>query len=129
SSTTKTDADGKYSFDNVPSGLTYTVTPSKEGTTFRASNGNNFTLHGNRTDIDFTADQLPFTVSGTVTDADDKPLKDIEVVISSKSGTTQFKPRTEKTDKDGKYTFTDVPGGPGGAVYTVTPKPRSTDKV
>jgi hypothetical protein len=122
SSMTKTGEDGKYIFDNVPSGLPYTVTASKTNTTFKTPSGNSFTLHGNRSSIDFSTEQSPLTISGTITDSDDKPLKGIKVEVAAEGGA--FKKSTE-TDEEGNYTFTDVPGG---VIYIVTPKPSSPEK-
>ncbi len=114
--TTKTDKDGKYSFDNVPSGVSYTVTPSQTDTTFKTPSGNSFTLQGNRSDVDFSIESSPMTIGGTITDADDNPLQGIKVELTAESGT--FKKRTAETDEKGNYTFTDVPGG---VVYVITP--------
>jgi hypothetical protein len=118
--TTKTEDDGTYHFDNVPQGAPYTVTVSKPDTTFRTPSGNSFTLQGDRTGVDFSAESAPFTVSGTITKSaeDETPLKDIEVKLSSESATPGFEPRTVKTDEDGNFEFPDVPGG---ATYKVTP--------
>ncbi|HUQ32899.1 MAG TPA: carboxypeptidase-like regulatory domain-containing protein [Pyrinomonadaceae bacterium] len=120
--TTKTDDDGTYHFDNVPSGLPYTVTVSKTDTSFRTPSGNSFTLQGNRAGIDFSAEAAPFTISGTIAkpdgEGDDTSLKDIEVKLTSDSAKPKFELRTAKTDKDGKYKFDNVPGG---ATYIVTP--------
>jgi len=118
SSTTTTDESGRYSFDNVPSGLAYAVAASKTGTTFRTPASNSFTLHGNRT-VNFSTESTPFTIKGTITKADDDaPLEGINVKLSSDIVPSTFSPRETKTDKDGNYTFTDVPGG---ATYKVRP--------
>lgn len=118
-STTTTDDDGNYKFDNVPSGLTYTVTVSKANTAFSSTSGNNFTLHGNRANVDFSTLQAPFTVKGKIAKSDTTSLTDIKVVLTSSSATPKFEPRTATVDEEGNYEFTDVPGG---ATYKVTPK-------
>lgn len=119
SSTTTTNKEGNYKFDNVPSGLTYTVTASKTGTSFSSTSGNNFTLHGNRTNVDFSTLQAPFTVKGTITksDGDETLLEAIEIKLTSNSVTPKFE-RTVHPNEDGTYEITDVPGG---TTYKVTP--------
>jgi hypothetical protein len=118
SSTETTDDEGRYNFDNVPSGVNYTVTASKTGTTFKTPSGNNFILHGNRS-VDFSTEAAPITISGTITrdeEKDDRTPEGIKVKLT-KNGTAAIV-MEKTTDKDGKYEFPNVPGG---IVYTVTP--------
>jgi hypothetical protein len=119
SSTDTTDEDGNYKFDNVPSGLTYTVTASKTDTTFSSTSGTNFTLHGNRSNVDFSTTQASFTVKGQVTKSEDDAtsLTDITIKLSSNSVTPNFE-RTVHPNEDGTYEFPNVPGG---TTYRVTP--------
>ena len=119
--TAPTDSEGRYHFDKVASGLSYTLTPSKPDTTFKTPTGNSFTLHGNRTNIDFFTQPSPITISGTITKAetDEKLPAGITVELTSESATPKFELRIAEPDEDGSYEFPDVPGG---FTYKVTPK-------
>jgi len=105
--TTTTDALGKYTIANVPSG-TYQVTASKEG--YQSSSMTVNVLSGSSAvaDLSLTEVILPGSITGSVTDAEDGlPIAGATVT----DGT-----RTTTTDALGKYTIADVPAG----TYEVT---------
>src|SRR5262249_34281783 len=52
---TTTNSQGQYSFPNLPTAGTYTLTPSKSGFNFSPSNRTYNNLNSNKTDADFTA--------------------------------------------------------------------------
>jgi hypothetical protein len=103
--TTTSDSFGNYSFSGLADG-SYTITPSKSG--FVLSPGSQtVTLNGaHNLSVNFTASQLAYVVSGTVSGGS-------EITVSL-TGTT-IAPVT--TDASGNYSFPAVPNG----TYTVTP--------
>jgi hypothetical protein len=54
SGTINTDANGNYSFLNLPAGNDYTITPTETGLTFAPSNRTFTSLDTNQTDVNFT---------------------------------------------------------------------------
>lgn len=94
-----------YSF-TVPSGASYTITPSKSGYAFTPSNMTIKKLTANQTQ-NFEAKVASYTISGTVTGADS-----VTVTLSGDSSATWM---VEKSG--GTYSFTVAAFG----TYTITP--------
>jgi Domain of unknown function (DUF4082)/Bacterial Ig domain len=103
--TTTSDSFGNYSFNGLADG-SYTVTPSKAGTVI-SPGSQAVTLNGaHNLSVNFTATQLVYVVSGTVSGGPG--------VTVTLTGTT-IAPVT--ADASGNYSFPAVPNG----TYTVTP--------
>jgi hypothetical protein len=108
--TVQTDANGNYSFANLVTGGTYTVTPVNANYIFNPG-GVVFSVITENKTADFTANQA-YTISGKVTTNGSTGVSTATVVLSgSQSKTTQ-------TDAGGNYSFNSLP--PGGN-YRVTP--------
>jgi pyrrolidone-carboxylate peptidase/uncharacterized protein (DUF2249 family) len=107
--TTTTDANGNYSFADLPAGGDYTITPSRAHYTFTPASRAFAALGANQT-ADFTGVIVRFMLSGTVT-LNGAGFADVTVSLNgSDSGTTT-------TDANGNYSFTvDAEGS-----YTITP--------
>ncbi|HKG80407.1 MAG TPA: carboxypeptidase regulatory-like domain-containing protein, partial [Pyrinomonadaceae bacterium] len=103
-----TDSSGFYSFSNLPSGNTYTVTPSR-GTDVFDPPSTTIVQIGDNQIVNF---KLVYQISGQVTNAGGTPTQDVTLTLSgTQSGVT-------KTDAVGNYVFTNL-GANGN--YTVTP--------
>jgi len=104
-----TDAQGAYSFANLPAGGNYTVTPSKTGYDF-APSSKSFTDLGADSTADFTATPANVVISGRVAEGANA-LAGVTVTLSgAKTGTAT-------SDAQGNYSFNVI--SEGG--YTVTP--------
>jgi hypothetical protein len=105
SATTKTDKGGKYSFNDLPAGGPYTVTPTADNLKFTARSISKLTKDET---VDFVALPQLFKISGHVTSNG----RVIDVMLRGpKSGKTT-------TESSGRYSFSNLPaGGP----YTITP--------
>jgi len=106
--TTTTDALGRYTIANVPSGRIYQVTASKEG--YESSSLMVIVLSGRTTwaNLSLAEGVLPGSITGSVTDAENGS----PIVGATVTGGT----RTTTTDTLGKYAITNVPSG----AYKVT---------
>jgi hypothetical protein len=111
SATATTDAQGNYSFPNLPAGGNYIVTPSRPHYAFTPA-----TLAFNNLSADqagnFNAVPNTHAIGGRVTDAANNALPGATVTL----GGAQSKVAT--TDANGAYLFT---GLNGGGNYTLTP--------
>jgi protocatechuate 3,4-dioxygenase beta subunit len=107
-----TDANGNYTFTDVPPG-TYTIapliTPSLTGVTFYPASRSVTVSSYNLTNINFTAS---FTVTGRVSNSDNVGLPNIQVTRRTNTSAV-----TVATDSNGNYRFTNVLSGS----YTVAP--------
>lgn len=112
---TVTDTNGYYSFANLPAGLSYTVIPSKTGYAFNISRLTVNNLSANRTLFPLTGTTRPYTLGGTVRDANSNALADTQITLS-RAGSSQITIAT--TVAGGTYSFTNVAGE---GTYTVTP--------
>lgn len=113
SGTVTTDANGNYSFTDLPDG-SYTLTPSMSGYVFTPAS-KAVTIQGSNVDsVNFhaTADQnVLHNISGTVTLNRMYLMRGVMMTLSgANSGTTM-------TDENGRYTFSNLACGD----YTVTP--------
>ncbi len=108
SQTTTTNTSGGYSFSGLPSGGTYTITPSRDSDVFDPPSKTFFQI-GNNQIANF---KLVYQITGQVTDALGNPAPDVTLTLSGpKTGSTQ-------TDPSGNYSFTNVPANGN---YTITP--------
>lgn len=108
--TRTTDANGAYSFTNLPSGVTYTLTPSLTGNLFTPASLSYANLQANQTAANFTA-ATAFTISGQVSKGG-TALAGVTIRLTGGPGGTRT------TDAAGMYSFTNLPSG---ATYTLTP--------
>ena len=107
--TTTTDANGLYSFANLPAGAAYTVTPSRPGYD-PAPASRSFTDLGADQSADFTVTPSNVALAGRATAAGGAALAGVTVTLAgSQSGTAT-------TDAQGNYSFNVTSEGS----YTVT---------
>ena len=112
SQTTQTNAVGSYTFSGVPSGNTYTVTPSRGSDTFDPVS-KTFTNIANNQVANF---KIVYQISGQVTDAAGVPAPAVTITLSgSKSAVVE-------TDASGNYL---IPNLPINGNYTLTPSKPS----
>ncbi len=104
-----TDANGDYSFTNLPAGGNYTVTPSKTGYDFSPAS-RTFNDLGADQSAPFVVTPSSYTVSGRVTSGT-AGLSGVTVALSG------ARTATATTDSNGNYSLTVTSEG----VYTVTP--------
>lgn len=111
-----TDANGSYTFTNLPASGNYTITPFMIGYKFTSTARNYFDLSANQTDQNFTAKLQNYTVGGVVRLGTAR-LQGVTITLSSPTP-DGFPTRTVTTSSTGVYSFTSVPAGRN---YTVTP--------
>ncbi|HEX5709557.1 MAG TPA: discoidin domain-containing protein [Pyrinomonadaceae bacterium] len=95
--TATTDADGRYIFDALPHGGSYTVTPSKAHYTFAPASRALANLTSDQT-ADFTATLNSYTIAGRVTQGG----AGVAGLPVSLAGAQEA---TTTTDSDGRYSF------------------------
>ena len=120
SAKTITSKNGDYSFNNLPPGRNYTVTPTLRDFTFGPINRSYTNLTTNQTDQNFTATKTSFTVSGTIRSQEGNsqlPLPGASVVLQS--GINQI--RLTTTNNNGFYSFSNLAAG----TYTVNPSKQN----
>ncbi|HEV7903867.1 MAG TPA: carboxypeptidase regulatory-like domain-containing protein [Pyrinomonadaceae bacterium] len=110
SATTATDANGNYSFTNLPAGANYIVTPSLANYAFTPPSAPFNNLSANAT-ANFTGTLGAHTIGGRIGDANNNSLANVTVTLSGAQSGTAL------TDAGGNYSFSVA----GGASYTVTP--------
>ena len=104
-----TDADGNYTFPNLPASGNYTVTPFLIGYKFTSASRSYSTLSANHTGQDFEATVQNYTVGGVVS-LGTAGLKGVTITLSSLTP-AGFPTQTVTTNSTGAYSFTDVPSG------------------
>ena len=107
-----TSSDGTYSFMNVPTGRTYTVTPHLENLTFHpvSPGSETFLLNDTRTNLDFDADYAVLVITGKVVDEDSKPVKGVDVLLEPTDAITPTDlKQTKRTNDAGVFRF-ELPG-------------------
>ena len=109
--TTTTDAMGRYTFANLPSGGTYTITPSSTAFTFAPPARTLTNVVTDASGLDFVASAVVHTISGQVRDRNDTGVPGITLQLTG--GATA----TTTSDADGRYAFT----VPDGLTFTITP--------
>jgi len=108
--TTTTDAQGNYSFANLPTG-NYTVTPTRAHTAFEPTSRTFSNLSADQTEH-FLASNARYSISGRVADASSTGIDGVTVTLSGTRG------GTATTDNSGNYTFANLEAGDN---YVVTP--------
>ncbi|HKR58498.1 MAG TPA: FG-GAP-like repeat-containing protein, partial [Pyrinomonadaceae bacterium] len=106
-----TDATGTFAFNDLTAGLTYTVTPTKTNYTFAPLNQTFANLSSNMS-VDFVGTLNTYSISGTVRDISTNEMAGVTMTLSGSMSGTMV------TGSDGRYSFTNLPGGGN---YTVTP--------
>ena len=112
---TITDSSGNYSFNNLPAGCTYTITPSKTNYTFTPVDRTYADLSSDVTNSDFTGTLNLWAISGTITDGVN-PISDVTVGLSGDSTASTI------TDGSGNYSFTSLNAG---STYVITPTKKN----
>lgn len=119
-----TDANGNYSFTELPAGQNYTVTPSLQDFAFTPESLTFQNLSSNQT-ANFTGAKTIVDITGTVANEPGGPLGGVTVELSgSQSGEAT-------TNLQGSFTFTGLPVNGSYTVavskknYTFTPASRS----
>jgi hypothetical protein len=102
---------GLYTFNNLTTGKTYTITCTTAGYTYTPSSQ---TVSSAATNVNFSAVKL-ITISGTITACNG--LGNSGVTVSTNTGLSAT------TNASGAYTINNVPGGCSGSpvTYTITP--------
>lgn len=113
--TTQTGADGRYSFDRLPTSGVYTVTPSLVHFTFAAPQQTITTPSGNQI-ADFTAIINRYIITVLVTDTGGNSLPGVNVGLVGGSGANGL------TDSSGRFVFQGVPAG---ASYAIVPEKQN----
>ncbi|HEY6121765.1 MAG TPA: carboxypeptidase regulatory-like domain-containing protein [Pyrinomonadaceae bacterium] len=108
--TETTDANGNYSFPNLPAGRDYTVTVSRSNYSFADSSSDFFDLSGDGV-ANFTGTLATYTLSGRITNNRSVPLPGVAVNLSG------ARVATTSTDSQGRYSFAVTALGN----YVVTP--------
>jgi len=109
--TTQTGADGRYSFDELPTSGVYTVAANRTHYTINTPPQTVTTPNGNRT-LNFSATLNRYTVTILIKDAAGNAMTGVNVLLSAENediGTT---------DPSGRLAFAALPAG---EAYTITP--------
>ncbi|HEY0081239.1 MAG TPA: carboxypeptidase regulatory-like domain-containing protein, partial [Pyrinomonadaceae bacterium] len=111
SAVTTTSDSGAYSFEGVPGGGHYTVTPSHQHYTFAPPSVDVANLTSDQA-VNFTGTLNTYRIGGRITDNNNNAIAGVTVNLSgAQAGTTT-------TDASGNYAFANLPAGGN---YTVTP--------
>ncbi len=114
-SVTTTDANGDWTFSNIPAGGNYTVTPSQSKNVFTPASSSVQDLSGDRI-FNFTL--VTHFINGWITRANGSAVSGVTVALSgSKTAATT-------TDPSGNYVFTELPAGGN---YVITPTRAHTN--
>lgn len=112
---TSTDGNGYFNVSNLPAGRNYTVTPTKTNYTFSPSSWTINNLSSNQ-NINFSARQITYSISGRVTDASGRGLDRVKMTLSGVISWVLY------TNVNGDYSFGDLPGD--GNVGLTAQKPN-----
>ena len=122
SGTAISDANGYYSFTNLPSGGNYTVTPAKPGYLFSPASQSVYAMAADY-QFDFTASTTTYLISGSVT-AGGVGLSGVTMTLAGAAS------RSVTTDGIGSYSMSNLATGnytltPSRSGYVFTPSNRS----
>jgi hypothetical protein len=117
--TAMTDAQGNFSFPNLPAGGTYTVAAALAHHTFAPASQNFGDLSGN-VRATFTASLVGYRISGRVTEKG-ATLAGVEVALTGTHAVLGTQAATATTGTDGAYSFT----VPAVGDYTVKPSKKN----
>jgi hypothetical protein len=109
--TTRTGADGRYSFDRLPTSGVYTVTASRPHSTINTPPQTVTTPNGNRT-LNFTGTLNRHTITILINDAAGQAMTGVDVLLSSETESAGM------TDSSGRIVFAAQPAGDS---YTIVP--------
>ena len=109
--TTQTGADGRYSFDKLPTSGVYTVTANRMYYTFNAPQQTVTTPNGNRT-LNFAAIVIRHTITIFIRDAAGNAMTNVNVLLSGENENNGI------TDSSGRLAFQAVAAG---ETCTITP--------
>jgi len=109
SGSTTTDANGFYTFSNIPNG-SYTVTPAKADLEFTPDHQDITVVDADEVVTDMVGDSIHYTISGYILDGDSAGIEGVTVTLSGDESDT------DTTDANGAYSFL-LPDGS----YTITP--------
>ncbi|MGB7923464.1 MAG: Ig-like domain-containing protein [Pyrinomonadaceae bacterium] len=112
--TAQTSDFGSYSFTGLAAGGTYTVTPTRTGTTFDPLNQTFENLSADQNHIDFMTAPRTYHINGRVTDASGNGLAGVRIDI-----TGYYYPIERTTDAEGEFVLMYLEGN---REYTVTPR-------
>jgi uncharacterized repeat protein (TIGR01451 family) len=99
------DANGNYSFVNLPEGGNYTITPISTIKLFSPTNRVYSNLQGNQTNADFgDGGNIIYTISGIFSESSGAPIVGASVTLQG--GFPNF--RTTTTDANGRYEFSNL---------------------
>jgi photosystem II stability/assembly factor-like uncharacterized protein len=112
--TAQTSDFGRYSFTGLAAGGTYTVTPTRAGTTFDPLNQTFTNLSADQNNVDFMTGPRTYHINGRVTDASGNGLAGVSIDI-----TGYYYPIERVTDAEGNYVLMYLEGN---REYTVTPR-------
>ena len=117
--TATTDGQGNFSFNGLPAGGNYAVTPALAHHTFAPSARSFEDLSGDARTT-FAATAVEYRVAGRVTEKG-APLAGVEIVLAGTHAALGAHAGKVTTGSDGAYTFT----VPAGGDYTVTPSKKN----
>jgi CSLREA domain-containing protein len=110
---TTTDAAGHYAFTNLPSGSSYTLTPSEISFRFQPPSRTVANLLSDETGLDFTGTVTTHTLTGTIVNGSGAGVPGVNVTLAGALSAVTL------TDASGNYTFTGVPAAGN---FVVTPE-------
>ncbi|HEY9404595.1 MAG TPA: carboxypeptidase regulatory-like domain-containing protein [Pyrinomonadaceae bacterium] len=110
SATTTTDAQGNYSFPNLPTG-NYTVTPSLTHYAFEPTSRTFTNLSADQT-ANFLISSVRYSISGRITDANGNAMASVGISLGGSRNSMTG------TDVNGNYAFDNLDAGGN---YTITP--------
>ena len=110
---TTTDTAGVYTFNGLPQGGNFTITPSETSYRFTPPSRTVNNLQSVQTGLDFTGTLITYTLTGRIVDGSGAGLPGVAVTLAgARSGVTV-------TDASGNYSFASVPAG---GSFVVTPE-------
>ena len=109
--TATTGADGEYSFEDLPAGGNYTVTPRQTSYVFSPATPTFSDLDADQT-LNFTGTFVTYTIAGILVGINNNTMAGVTVTLSGSEN------RTTTTNSSGDFSFT---GLPSEGNYTVTP--------
>jgi CSLREA domain-containing protein len=129
SAATTTDAAGNYSFNGLPQGGNFTVTPSLTNYGFTPPSRTVSNVQSDQAGLDFTGKPTIYALSGRVTDEAAQPIVGVNVHLSGSAV------RDTTTDAAGNYAFTNLAQGgsftvtPSEIIYRFTPPSRTVNNL
>ncbi len=120
--TTTIEANGVYSFGNLPAGGTYTITMSDPSFQFNPVARTFTNLQANQPNADFTAAFAGRTINGRIVDDAGVAIEGVRVWLYSNGGFNVY----ATTGANGNYSFSDLQSG---VDYTVNPLGYASNEI